>query len=72
MTELAHKMDVVAQFHFPGVRGWEDLEPSEKTFVQCAAGRRLNARREANRASQHSRWIADAVHDGTQAIKTLP
>jgi hypothetical protein len=33
MTELAHELDVVAQFHYPGVRGWEDLDSCEKAFV---------------------------------------
>jgi hypothetical protein len=33
VTELANELDVVASYIYPGVRGWEDLDPYEKAHV---------------------------------------
>jgi hypothetical protein len=32
-AELAGELNVVAAFHYPGARGWHDLEASEKPLV---------------------------------------
>jgi hypothetical protein len=71
-TELAAELDEVAVFHFPGVEGWRDLDSDEMQFVWTAAGKRLEARREANKARRYQRMMHQAAIQNADAIRSIP
>ena len=55
--ELAAELDAVATYIVPGAEGWGCLHPEEKEDVWTTTSRRVEARREVNRAKRYQRML---------------
>ena len=60
-TEMAVEIDAVAAFHYPGVRGWEDLDGAEKVWVMTTASKKIVAKREATLELRHKRILQETL-----------
>ena len=60
-TEMAVELDAVAAFHYPGVRGWEDLDGGERSWVMSTASKKLMAKRDATLEWRHRRMMRETL-----------